>query len=121
MIANKALVVDDSSTDLSNLKAILQDAGWMVNTASNGMQALERAKLDRPSIIFLDIVMPQLDGYGTSRALADDPATKGIPVVFVSTKNTRADQVWARAQGGKTLISKPFNADQIVDALKFAA
>jgi twitching motility two-component system response regulator PilH len=116
MTANKALVVDDSSTDLSNLKTILQDAGWLVNTASNGMQALERAKNDRPSIIFLDIVMPQLDGYGTSRAL-----TKGIPVVFVSTKNTRADQVWAKAQGGKMLIGKPFSADQIVDALKFAA
>jgi twitching motility two-component system response regulator PilH len=121
MIANKALVVDDSNTDLSNLKAILQDAGWVVHTATNGMQALERAKQDRPSIIFLDIVMPQLDGYGTSRALSEDPATKGIPVVFVSTKNSRADQVWARAQGGKALISKPFNADQIVDALKFAA
>ena len=121
MTANKALVVDDSSTDLSNLKSILQDAGWLVNTASNGMQALERAKNDRPSIIFLDIVMPQLDGYGTSRALADDPLTKGIPVVFVSNKNTRADQVWARAQGGKMLIGKPFSADQIVDALKFAA
>jgi twitching motility two-component system response regulator PilH len=121
MAANKALVVDDSTTDLSNIKAILQEAGWMVTSANNGTQAIERAKADKPNIIFMDIVMPQLDGYGTSRALAEDPATKGIPVVFVSTKSSKADQVWARAQGGKALITKPFSADQIVDALKFAA
>lgn len=121
MPANKALVVDDSATDLSNIRGILQDAGWMVATASNGEQAVDRARADRPSIIFLDIVMPQLDGYATSRALAEDPQTKGIPVVFVSTKNTKADQVWAKAQGGKALIGKPYSADQIVDALKFAA
>ena len=121
MPGNKALIVDDSATDLSHLRAILLDAGWMVATAANGEQALERARNDRPSIIFMDIVMPQLDGYGASRALAGDPSTRGIPVVFVSTKNTKADQVWARAQGGKALIAKPFSADQIVDALKYAA
>jgi len=118
--ANKALVVDDSATDLSNIRGILQDAGWL-GTANSGERAIERARSDRPNIIFLDIVMPQLDGFGTSRALCEDPSTKGIPVVFVSTKSTRADQIWARAQGGKALISKPFSADQILDALKYAA
>jgi twitching motility two-component system response regulator PilH len=117
---NKALVVDDSLTDLTNIKAILQEAGWMVSTASNGEVALTKAKADRPNIVFLDIVMPDLDGYGTSRMLGEDPATKGIPVVFVSTKNTKADQVWAKAQGGKALISKPYASEQIIDALKFA-
>ena len=99
----------------------LTEAGWQVTTASNGQQALEKAKADRPSIVFLDIVMPEVDGYMTSRMLSEDAATKGIPVVFVSTKNTRVDQVWARAQGGKALIGKPYTSDQIVDALKFAA
>ncbi len=121
MPANKALVVDDSATDLTNIRAILQDAGWLVSTASSGEKAIERARSDRPNIIFLDIVMPQLDGFGTSRALGEDPSTRGIPVVFVSTKSTKADQIWAKAQGGKALISKPFSADQIMDALKFAA
>lgn len=121
MASNKALVVDDSLTDLANIKAILQEAGWMVATASNGEQALEKAKSDKPSIIFMDIVMPQMDGYGTSRLLAEEPITKGIPVVFVSTKNNRADQVWAKAQGGKALIGKPYASHEIVDALKFAA
>lgn len=117
----KALVVDDSATEVANIKSILQDAGWMVNTASTGTQAIERAKADRPGLIFLDIVMPDLDGYATIRALNEDPATKGIPVVFVSSKNSKADQVWARAQGGKALIGKPYTADAIIDALKFGA
>jgi twitching motility two-component system response regulator PilH len=120
MPVNKALVVDDSPTDLSNIKAVLQELGWMVTTASNGELAYERAKADKPSIIFLDIVMPNLDGYGTSRLFAEDPLTKGIPIIFVSTKNSRADQVWAKAQGGKALIGKPFTSNEIVEALKFA-
>jgi twitching motility two-component system response regulator PilH len=121
MPLHKALVVDDSATEVANIKSILQDAGWMVNTASTGAQAIERAKADRPGLIFLDIVMPDLDGYATIRALNEDPATKGIPVVFVSSKNSKADQVWARAQGGKALIGKPYTADAIIDALKFGA
>ena len=120
MPINKALVVDDSPTDLASIKAILQDAGWMVSTANSAEQALERARTDKPSIIFMDIVMPQLDGYGASRLLKEDAATKDIPVVFVSTKNTKADQVWAKSQGGKTLIGKPATSDQVVDALRYA-
>jgi twitching motility two-component system response regulator PilH len=120
MAANHALVVDDSLTDLTNIKSILQEAGWMVSTASNGEAAFDKAKAEKPAIVFLDIVMPQLDGYGTCRMLGEDPVTKGIPVVFVSTKNTKADQVWAKVQGGKALISKPYVSDQIIDALKFA-
>jgi twitching motility two-component system response regulator PilH len=120
MAANKALVVDDSLTDLTNIKTVLQEAGWLVSTANNGEVALVKAKADRPNIIFLDIVMPDLDGYGTCRMLGEDPATKGIPVVFVSNKNSKVDQVWAKAQGGKALIGKPYVSDQIVDSLKFA-
>lgn len=120
MPSNKALVVDDSPTEVAQIKSILQEAGWMVNTASNGVQAIERAKADRPSLIFLDILMPDLDGYATMRALNEEPATKGIPVVFVSSKNSKADQVWSRAQGGKALIGKPYASDAIVDALKYA-
>lgn len=120
MTTHKALVVDDSATDLSHLRAILQDIGWMVSTATNGNQALERARQERPSIIFMDIVMPVQDGFSTKRALTEHPHTKDIPVVFVSTKSSRADHIWAKTQGGKALIAKPYSADQIVDALKFA-
>ena len=118
---NQILVVDDSATERENLSNILRDAGFLVTTANNGADAVEKAKRDKPSLIFMDIVMPDVDGYKACRLLAESPETRGIPVVFVSTKNQRADQVWARMQGGKDLIAKPYQAEQIVDALKHAA
>lgn len=121
MSTRKALVVDDSSAELANIKSILIDAGYMVVTASNGKEALEKAKAEKPSIIFLDIVMPDMDGYEACRQLTHDAATKDIPVVFVSSKAQKADRVWGQMQGAKGYVAKPYTADQIIDQLKIAA
>jgi twitching motility two-component system response regulator PilH len=118
---NTVMVVDDASADRERLAGILRDAGCLVSVASTGEEALKKAKAEKPSIIFMDIVMPDMDGYATCRKLAADPDTKAIPIVFVSTKNQRADQVWARMQGGKELITKPYSETQVTDALKYAA
>ena len=118
---NSVLIVDDSAAEREKLAGILRDTGWIVSTAVNGEEALKKAKLEKPRIIFMDIVMPDMDGYATCRKLAADADTKSIPIVFVSTKNQRADQVWARMQGGKELISKPYTDEQVTDALKYAA
>ncbi|HMM52636.1 MAG: response regulator [Lautropia sp.] len=118
--ARTALVVDDQASARARMTTILTDAGWRVSTAGSAAEALEKARAERPSIIFLDIVMPDMDGYQTCRKLAVDPLTRSIPVVFVSTKCQRADQVWARMQGGKALIGKPFSDAQVLDALRFA-
>ena len=118
MAAKKALVVDDSTADLANIKNILSDAGCLVVTANNGREAIEKAKLEKPSIIFLDVVMPDMDGYEACRLLAADNATKGIPVVFVTSKGQKTDKVWGELQGAKGHVVKPYTADQIVDQLK---
>lgn len=118
MAINKVLVVDDSPTDRSNLEKILADAGCMVITAANGKEALQKAKQEKPDIIFMDIVMDEMDGYEATRTLTNDSETRSIPVVFVSSKRQKADRVWARMQGGKDLISKPFTAEQIMNQLK---
>jgi len=115
------LIVDDSVAEVANLKSILTDAGCMVVTASSGKEAVEKAKLEKPSIIFLDIVMPDMDGYEACRILSGDPATKGIPVVFVTSKGQKADMVWGQMQGAKGHVSKPYTADQITDQLKSLA
>lgn len=116
-----ALVVDDQATARQRMSSILADAGWRVSTAGSAAEALDKARTERPAIIFMDIVMPGMDGYQACRKLAVDPATRAIPVVFVSTKCQRADQVWARMQGGKALIGKPYSDAQVLDALRFAA
>lgn len=119
--AQRALVVDDVALERERIAAILANAGWTVDTAVSGIDALARAARARPNIIFMDIVMPEMDGFEACRKLAADPRTRAIPVVFVSTKCQRADQLWARMQGGKDLIGKPYTAAQVLDALRHAA
>ena len=114
MSANKVLLVDDSPTDLAKLKSIVSDAGCLVLTASNGREALEKAKAERPDMIFLDIIMPEMDGSEACRELSSDQQTKDIPVVFVTSKGQKADRVWAKMQGGKALVAKPFTPEDIV-------
>jgi len=118
MANQKILIVDDSSTELLNLKNVVSKTNCTVITATSGKQAVAKAKSEKPDLIFMDIVMDELDGYGACREILADPETKDIPVIFVSTKNQRVDQLWAKKQGGKGLISKPFTEDQIMDQIK---
>jgi twitching motility two-component system response regulator PilH len=117
MSIQKILICDDSQTDLQNLKNALLETNCELLTASNGEEAVKKAKLEKPDVIFLDIVMPGMDGYAACRALRDDPETKGIPVIFVSGKHQKADRVWAQMQGAKDLISKPYETKAITEKL----
>jgi twitching motility two-component system response regulator PilH len=113
----KILVVDDSPVDLKNIERIVTDSGAMVITASSGAEAIAKAKEAAPGMIFLDVNMPGLDGFTTARQLAADPATKGIPVVFVTSKDQRADRVFAQMLGAKAYVTKPYTAAEIVAVL----
>lgn len=117
-MSKKVLVVDDSPVDQENIKSALSDAGCIVITASNGTEAIAKAKAEKPAIIFLDIIMPEMDGFETCRTLSQDPQTKDIPVVFVSSKNQKADKVWGQLQGAKGHLAKPFTSEQLIDQLK---
>lgn len=118
MSINKVLVVDDSPVELSNIQGIVSDAGCLVLTATNGQEAVTKAKAEKPDLIFLDIVMPDQDGFATCRELSSDAVTKDIPVVFVTSKNQKADRVWAQMQGAKGYITKPYDSSEIVDQIK---
>jgi twitching motility two-component system response regulator PilH len=114
----KILIVDDSSAELANLKAIVAEAGHFPVVISDGAQALERAKAEKPDLILMDIVMPGVDGYEACRQVLADPATKGIPVVMVSSKNQKADHLWAKMQGAHSLIGKPYAKADILATIK---
>jgi twitching motility two-component system response regulator PilH len=113
----KILVVDDSPVDLKNIERIVADAGAMVMTASSGAEAIAKAKEAAPDMIFLDVNMPGIDGFTTARQLAADPSTKGIPVVFVTSKDQKADRVFAQMLGAKGYVTKPYTAADIVAKL----
>jgi twitching motility two-component system response regulator PilH len=115
---SKVLVVDDSLADLVNIKGIVSEAGCTVLTATSGKEAIAKARSERPDLIFMDIVMSDIDGFQACRLLSQENSTKDIPVVFVTSKTQKADRLWAQMQGGKAYITKPYSADDIIDQLK---
>jgi twitching motility two-component system response regulator PilH len=118
MAIKKVLVVDDSVTETKNMQGILSDAGCLVVTASNGKDAVKTAKAERPDMIFLDIIMPDMDGFETCRVLKSDKDTASIPIVILSSKDQKADMLWAQMQGAQAYVTKPYTPDQIVDTLR---
>jgi twitching motility two-component system response regulator PilH len=117
MALQKILICDDSQTDLMSLKNALQSANCIIISVNNADDAVKKAKSEKPDVIFLDIVMPGMDGYAACRTLRNDPETKDIPVIFVSSKHQKADRVWAQMQGARDLIAKPFEPKQITEKL----
>ncbi len=107
------LIVDDVSTDRELLNRAVSAMGHRTITAENGAQALIVAKANRPAMILLDVVMPQMDGFATCRALKKDPDTASIPIVLVTSKNNESDRFWGRKQGADDHIGKPWNKDAI--------
>ena len=107
------LVVDDAQTDRELLSKVVSSAGHRVLTAADGKEALEVARSQRPDLIFLDVVMPNLDGFATCRNLKKDPTTAAIPVVLVTSKSAESDRFWSRKQGADDHIAKPWSRDAI--------
>lgn len=118
MTIKKVLVADDTPADLENIRNIISKAGHQVTTAVSGAIAVSKALAETPDIIFLDIVMDDLDGYGACREILANKATSETPIYFVSTKNTRVDQMWAKRQGAIGLIPKPIKDSDILDKIK---
>ena len=118
MAINKILVVDDALTDRVNLQNILLDEGYQVVTASSGKEALELASADVPDLIFLDIVMEDMDGYQACRKLTTGDDTKHIPVVIVSANSQKVDKLWAQKQGARAYVTKPYTKDDIKNQIR---
>lgn len=117
----KVLVVDDTKADQLNLEKIVSGAGLVVITANSGSEAVQKAKAERPDIIFMDVNMADMDGFAATRALQGDPVTKPIPVVFVTSKDQKADRVWAQMLGAKGYVTKPYTETQIMEQLRAVA
>lgn len=118
MTVRKVLCVDDSAAELSMIKQIVLNANLNVVSATNGKDAIQLAKSEMPDLIFLDIVMSDMDGFTVMRELHKDQATKDIPVVFVSSKSQKADLAWAKMQGASGFIPKPVSEDAILEELR---
>lgn len=116
----KVLVIDDVKSELQLISHYLEQAGYSVTTAENGIEALKKIKVDRPDAIVTDLVMPELTGLELCRKLKKDPATADIPVIACTTKDRKMDRSWAKKQGVASYLVKPCTAEQLVDAVQFA-
>ena len=125
MQPKRILVVDDEEHIREIAAVSLQlTENWNILTAGSGAEALRVAPLLRPDAILLDVMMPEMDGPTTFRALQDDPATSGIPVIFLTAKVQAGDRRRFAELGVRSMIAKPFDplrlAADVAAALEWA-
>jgi twitching motility two-component system response regulator PilH len=105
------LVVDDSPTERFFLTDLLKRSGYDVLTAENGDDALAKIRLERPSLVVMDVVMPGSSGFQVTRALNRDPETQSIPVILCTSKSTETDRIWGLRQGARDYVTKPVDGE----------
>src|SRR3954468_7227635 len=115
MAAGRVLVVDDEEGIRVLCRVNLELAGYEVVEAGNGAAALELARAERPDLIFLDVMMPQMDGWDVLHRLKEDPATAGIPVVMLTARTSEGDQIRAWGEGILDYLAKPFDPQALED------
>lgn len=109
----RMLVVDDSSTICAVLGRMLEQEGYAVQKAGDGERALELAKTELPELIFLDIVLPGINGFAVLRALRHDPVTAHIPIVMISGNPQATEQYYVQRFGADDFIRKPFGRAEV--------
>jgi twitching motility two-component system response regulator PilH len=113
----RILIVDDSPSQLMGMKRIVEKLGHEALTAEDGAAGVDMAKAQKPDLILMDVVMPNLNGFQATRAISKEATTSHIPIVLVTTKDQETDKVWGMRQGAKAYITKPFNENQLVEVI----
>jgi twitching motility two-component system response regulator PilH len=114
------LIVDDSPTEVHVMQKALEKHGFKTAAAENGAEGIRKAKEMKPDLIFMDIVMPGVNGYQATRALAADPETRAIPVIMVTTKGQETDRIWGLRQGAIDYLVKPVSAQALIEKAQAA-
>ncbi len=114
----KVLVIDDSKTIRRSAESLLSKEGYEVITAVDGFDALAKIADSRPEIIFIDVMMPRLDGYQTCALIKNNSEFKTTPVVMLSSKDGLFDKAKGRIVGSDEYITKPFSRDELLGTIK---
>lgn len=110
----KILIVDDVMSNVLLLKVLLTNEKFQIATASNGRQALDQVTKEKPDLVLLDVMMPDMSGFEVSQQLKANPETAEIPIIFLTALNSTADIVKGFQVGGNDFISKPFNKEELI-------
>lgn len=114
----RVMVIDDSRTIRRTAETLLRKEGAEVVTADDGFQALGRIAEVQPHLIFVDIMMPRLDGYQTCALIKSNQFFKSIPVIMLSSKDGLFDKARGRIVGSEDYLTKPFTRDELLDAVR---
>ena len=110
----KVMVIDDSNTIRRSAEIFLAQAGCQVVLAEDGFDALAKIADHAPDLIFVDIMMPRLDGYQTCALIKKNPRLKGTPVIMLSSKDGLFDRARGRLAGSDEYLTKPFTKESLL-------
>ena len=113
----KILVIDDSKTIRRTAEVLLKKEGFTVETAVDGFESLPAIVQTKPNLIFIDVMMPRLDGYQTCALIKGNPQFKHIPVIMLSSKDGLFDKAKGRIVGADFYVTKPFTREDMVRAI----
>ncbi len=113
----KAMVIDDSKTIRRTAETLLKKVGCEVVTAVDGFDALAKSADHKPNIIFVDIMMPRLDGYQTCALIKNNKEFQDTPVIMLSSKDGLFDRAKGRIVGSDQYLTKPFSRDELLSAI----
>ena len=113
----KAMVIDDSKTIRRTAETLLKKVGCEVVTAVDGFDALSKITDHKPDIIFVDIMMPRLDGYQTCALIKNNKNFQNTPVIMLSSKDGLFDRAKGRIVGSDQYLTKPFSRDELLSAI----
>lgn len=114
----KVMVIDDSKTIRRTAETLLKKEGCEVITATDGFEALSKITDHRPDIIFIDIMMPRLDGYQTCALIKRNKSYKETPVILLTSKDGLFDRARGRIVGSDQYLTKPFTREELLGAIK---
>ncbi|MBK1692367.1 response regulator [Ectothiorhodospira mobilis] len=112
------MVIDDSKTIRRTAETLLKRHGCQVITATDGFEALAKIAEHRPEIIFVDIMMPRLDGYQTCALIKHNRLFRSTPVIMLSSKDSIFDKARGRIVGSEQYLTKPFTRDDLLGAIR---
>ena len=114
----KILIVDDSQAEIKLMQSVLQAAGYWPVAINDPTKIEQTIETERPSLILLDVVMPQRNGFQACRDLKSQESYSSIPVILVTSKSAPSDRYWGEQQGANGFVAKPFTPDELLDAVK---
>ncbi|HHW13597.1 MAG TPA: diguanylate cyclase [Firmicutes bacterium] len=114
----RLLLADDSPTILKVVGSVLEQEGYEVITAANGVEAAEKAFTQRPNLILLDVMMPGMNGYQICRLLKNEPALRHIPVVILTSRDQPRDRFWGYQTGADEYVTKGFDQGRLLEVIR---